>query len=901
MTARTNSDKGFDDDDDAWHHKRRRVSLPSNATRDDGGGNQPLTTQVIRSAWRHPQPLIASSRPLAPAHHSTPKPLNNNLNETATARYANREATQALPKRKFSRSRSGCNTCRTRKLKCDEERPRCRRCTGNGKDCIWHTEDEDKRNTATTSPASRRPPVATDSPIKDTRPAESIPSLPQPRTQLQLNVAQSFTQPPHPRPESPQHLDDWIDLLCASIGNHVQQHSSPSTASTAGSNASSKNAPRCTEGRSSDRSSGSSRTGRFSGYSDPDSGLSTLADAAVGGNRSAANDLSWLHEDWLALLTASPAVPEPWQTEAFQHASAAAHTGLSGLEHISESDLQKRIRTLCVTKIQLESVSFFFNTTARCFHLLTAETNVWRIFFAQLASASPMILDFIACFGLTHLSVTQDHSKKALAHAQFSRCKAEWDVMVGPLDSHQSIESTVSRIITAHNALEMIAGAIVIGHIEQFNRGFATCSCQCTALALRVIRKALSRSNLGESSLSWVKELDQGPGSIFRFFVRIVMWWETMSLTLGPGSGEGDVQDIFRHVYQWEAKDGPGPDPIGCSTQCVVGWPLDLLDALHQTTCLSKTPEISAFRPPPSLSVPLVMPSGTLSYALEGSIPLDLQHQIDTVETQIRLARPLPLVQDDSIAAELRYLLFECLQSACLVYFCKSLLKSTDAVWFEVDKVTRFLERKQRGQSAAASGGAQAVDGTHGATTAGSATGHMQLTQAMEMRGKWWIRAPDNALIWAYATCAAEIFGNLDPSVEVVQSGRPQDGRYQLGKGKPTMLALGSQLSLGSEVYAAYAQSRSEARQRCRRSLLLWERFDETQCIFLVRHFVKAIWDRRDLYEQQQQRLESETPRLGHDSALAESEDQGAVEPYDLAAEVPAICRQRRWTQPLMF
>ncbi len=276
--------------------------------------------------------------------------------------------------------------------------------------------------------------------------------------------------------------------------------------------------------------------------------------------------------------------------------------------------------------------------------------------------------------------------------------------MVGPLDSHDSVASTVSEITTAHNALEILAGAVLIAHIEQFGRGFATSSRSCTRLALTVIRKALSQSKSGEAAALWVKELDQGPGSTFRFFVRVLLWWETMSLTMGPGSEVGDVQDIFQHVYQWEAKDGPHPDRIGCSTQCVVGWPLDLLEALHQTTCLSKTKEISAFRPSRASSVPLVMPSATLSYALEGFIPLELQHQVDTVETQIRLARPLPLAQDDSIAAELRYLIFECLQSACLVYFCKALLKSTDAVWFEVDKVTRFLERKQRGQIAGSSG-----------------------------------------------------------------------------------------------------------------------------------------------------------------------------------------------------
>lgn len=176
-------------------------------------------------------------------------------------------------------------------------------------------------------------------------------------------------------------------------------------------------------------------------------------------------------------------------------------------------------------------------------------------------------------------------------------------------------------------------------------------------------------------------------------------------------------------------------------------------------------------------SPPLVMPSGTLSYALEGHISLELQQQIDAVETQIRLAPPLPLAQDDSIAAELRYLIFECLQSASLVYFSKVLLKSTDAVWFEIDKVTRFLERKQQrtGGNHASADPSQVdsshnVRGAHSASntsSSGSVHPDVQLAQPMQSKAHWWIRAPDRALIWAYFQCASEIFGALDPAAEV--------------------------------------------------------------------------------------------------------------------------------------
>ena len=104
----------------------------------------------------------------------------------------------------------------------------------------------------------------------------------------------------------------------------------------------------------------------------------------------------WLNEDWLSILTASPASSVPSSDNCNQSSSpSSTRSRLPTLDRASEADLQRRIRALCVTKVQLESVSFFFNTTARCFHLLSTDTNVWRIFFAQLASESPVILDLV--------------------------------------------------------------------------------------------------------------------------------------------------------------------------------------------------------------------------------------------------------------------------------------------------------------------------------------------------------------------------------------------------------------------------------------------------------------------------------------------------------------------------
>lgn len=283
------------------------------------------------------------------------------------------------------------------------------------------------------------------------------------------------------------------------------------------------------------------------------------------------------------------------------------------------------------------------------------------------------------------------------------------------------------------------------------------------------------------------------------------------------------------------------------------------------------------------------MPEATLSHALEGSISLQLQQQIDTVETQIRLARPVTLGQDDSIAAELRYLIFECLQSASLVYFCRMILKSTGAVWFEIDKVTHFLERKQlRTDQFDAFRAPRSTTADSGHTPSAD----LQVAHAMETRGKWWIRAPDGALIWAYFQCASEIFGAVDPAAEVLPCGETSPERYQIGTGDPVPLAMGSRLTLGSDAYASFASSRAERRQRCRASILLWEKFDEIQCVFLCRHLLKAIWDRRDLFEQR---------HLPSAFKVSGGAADATQERYDQVAELKEICKQRRWKQPLVF
>ena len=49
------------------------------------------------------------------------------------------ETAQAPVKRRLLKTRTGCRTCKLRKVKCDEEKPHCKRCTSTGRRCDGYT------------------------------------------------------------------------------------------------------------------------------------------------------------------------------------------------------------------------------------------------------------------------------------------------------------------------------------------------------------------------------------------------------------------------------------------------------------------------------------------------------------------------------------------------------------------------------------------------------------------------------------------------------------------------------------------------------------------------------------------------------------------------------------------
>ncbi|KAJ7925000.1 hypothetical protein B0H13DRAFT_1171941 [Mycena leptocephala] len=69
---------------------------------------------------------------------------------------------------KYTRSKTGCLTCRVKKIKCDEAKPSCMRCTHGQRDCTWPEG----------VPARKRASSVKESPDGSIRPASSSTASP---------------------------------------------------------------------------------------------------------------------------------------------------------------------------------------------------------------------------------------------------------------------------------------------------------------------------------------------------------------------------------------------------------------------------------------------------------------------------------------------------------------------------------------------------------------------------------------------------------------------------------------------------------------------------------------------------------------------------------------------------
>ncbi|KAI0785627.1 hypothetical protein C8Q75DRAFT_775728 [Abortiporus biennis] len=87
------------------------------------------------------------------------------------------QRTETRKRPKYTRSKTGCLTCRAKKVKCDETKPNCMRCTHGQRECTWpegvpaRKKSSRKDHQQQQQSHSHSPQTPLDSPVIDTRPS----------------------------------------------------------------------------------------------------------------------------------------------------------------------------------------------------------------------------------------------------------------------------------------------------------------------------------------------------------------------------------------------------------------------------------------------------------------------------------------------------------------------------------------------------------------------------------------------------------------------------------------------------------------------------------------------------------------------------------------------------------
>ncbi|KAF8904488.1 hypothetical protein CPB84DRAFT_1773201 [Gymnopilus junonius] len=98
---------------------------------------------------------------------------------------------------KYTRSKTGCLTCRVKKIKCDETKPNCMRCTHGSRDCTWPDGvPTRKKNTPRRDDVDTRPSTAGSSGLSEasTPPAREL--TPPHRNDVDLSLLPMPSRPP---------------------------------------------------------------------------------------------------------------------------------------------------------------------------------------------------------------------------------------------------------------------------------------------------------------------------------------------------------------------------------------------------------------------------------------------------------------------------------------------------------------------------------------------------------------------------------------------------------------------------------------------------------------------------------------------------------------------------------
>lgn len=416
-----------------------------------------------------------------------------------------------------------------------------------------------------------------------------------------------------------------------------------------------------------------------------DSLLSSVWNEVLDGQMSI--DWNWMNTQPIRSPSSDAQVPTPSLID------TEINIAESSLMRNRHQSLQTQLEHLCTSQTQLIGVRHFFNYVVQCFHIIPAEANRWRIVFGSLSLQSEIVFRLTTSVGLISLSHQSQTNHRPTAYSHMSYSLSTWSELVqeGKKQEWKQLSNKSGRMSSdeiekeSKNALEVLAVAILVAHVEQFDSGLAHESNKCLSVAL----------NLAITILQLKKEqsciIDTSSGSHFRFFLRIILWWDIFSCTMGPGSGIcfEKIQDIISTIRIWEEEE---EESILDSTQCVTGWPIDLLEAIARTTNVEKQLKALEYNKSPSVQTTFSKGLHLKSSTVIRDIDIQfLLSEAKATETQIRSCRPRPIIQDSVAAAELRFMLFELLQAGVLIYFARVLSGSMAGVSKEISLILRFL------------------------------------------------------------------------------------------------------------------------------------------------------------------------------------------------------------------
>lgn len=292
-----------------------------------------------------------------------------------------------------------------------------------------------------------------------------------------------------------------------------------------------------------------------------------------------------------------------------------------------------------------------------------------------------MILSLVIAVGLVSDSASEAAHERSTAYVYLTKGVRALDSLLSQAKENGWYSKDQG---THHNWLqyaqinEIIAAAILVGHMEQFDTGVERHTNKYMTAARQVMETALF-------AFPPQPAVNQGAASPFRFFTRIWLWWDTMSCTMGPGTRGPHTQNIFDVVRQWE-EDEAQPELVFESTQCVCGWPLDLLESVARTTVLLSRSGLMEEQT--SSDTGMSASSFCVGEDMQND---DFLRESRSIEMQIRNCRPKVVVEDNASAAELRFLVLKILQSGSLLYLSHAVSRDTLAVGIEMDRILNFM------------------------------------------------------------------------------------------------------------------------------------------------------------------------------------------------------------------